>query len=313
MASPLIRRRSNVAFAIETTPGTAESLVAADGVLNVYNAKTRPIFTAEPRDGQGALSQLPGVPTAYGGQITFETDFIGGSSAPDLWTRLWVACGAKQATGVIFRPESRPPEASSSSAECLTIGHYEDGRRKVLKGCMGTARIVMVAGQRVVVEFTFTGVWVDPPTDTALIAPTYLTTAPLRFVSSALSIGGVTSLRVGNAEFDLGNEVVLREDGSNSAGYHSAVITARRPTFRIDPEGQLVANYNAYGKFTGRTEEAITWSLGSSGNRVQASFPKAQIVEIDDGDRSGLRVDSILYQLNRSASAGEDEWAFTVD
>lgn len=312
MAAPLIRRRSVLAFEVEATTGTAETLVAADAVLNCYNAAIDPTIGFGQRDGQAALSQIAGVPGGRAGRCTFETDFIGGASAPMLWTDVLLGCGMKVATGAIYRPESRPPEAASSGAKTLTIGLYEDGRLKMLRGAMGTFKILGPSGEHCRMLFDFQGVWV-PPVDAAMLAPTYLTTSPLRFAGSALSTGGNTSLRVGSHEFDMGNEVVMREDGSDASGFHSAVIVGRRPTWRIDPEGQLVAGYDAYGKFIASTEEAITWSLGTAGNRVQVSFPKAQIAEISNGDRTGKRIDSILYQLNRSAAAGDDECAFTVD
>lgn len=312
MAAPLIRRRSVMAFKVETTVGTDSTPAAADGVLNVYNGVTDPTVAFSTRDGQNTLSQIPGVAGARAGRSTFETDFIGGATAPKLWSVLMLGCGMQALTGQVYKPESRPPEASGSGAKSLTISHYEDGRLKKLIGAMGNFRVVGGAGNAYRCLFTFDGVWV-PPVDAAMLTPTYVTTTPLRFASSGLSVGGVTSLRVGNIEFDAGNEVVMREDGSTASGFHSAVIVGRRPTFRIDPEGQLVANYDAFGKYIANTEEAITWSAGSSGNRVQVSLPKAQIAEIGNGDRTGKRVDSILYQMNRSASAGDDDFSMTVD
>lgn len=312
MAAPLIRRRSVLTAEVETTPGTAESPAAADGVLNVYNAVIDPTLQVSQRDGQSSLSQLPGVAGARVGTCSFETDLIGGSSAPKLWTVLALACGMQQATGQVYKPDSRPPEASGSGAETITLSLHEDGRIKTLAGCMGNMRIAAVAGEMFRCFFEFTGVWITP-TDGAMVAPTYLTTAPLRFASSGLSVGGVTSLRVGNIEFNTGNEVIMREDSSTASGYHSAVIVGRRSTLRLDPESQLVANYPAFTKLLANTEEAITLSAGSSGNRVQFSFPKAQIVEAPGLDRSGKRCDNLLYQLNRSASAGDDEFSLTVD
>lgn len=313
MTAPLVRKRSVFSAKAEGTPGTAESLTTAEAVFNVYNLKTRPVITVNSRDGQGSsLDNLPGVPGAYGGEMTFETDLIGGATAPKWASVLFLGCGAKNTAGVLT-PESRPPEVSGSGAATLTLGGYEDGRRKVLKGCMGNARLLNVVNELCRWEFTFTGLWVDPPTDTALIAPTYPTTAPLRFASSGFTMASAAIPPIRSWTFDMGNQVVLREDSSNSTGYHTAVITGRDPTVRIDPEAALVATYNAYGKLTGRTEEAMAWSLGSVGNRVAFAAPKCQIREIGDGERNGLRLDEILFQLNRSAAAGDDSWQITVD
>lgn len=312
MAAPLIRRRSVLTAEVETTAGTAESPAAADGVLNIYNAVMDPEVNVEARDGQSSLDQIQSVAGARGARCTFETDLIGGSSAPKLWTVLALACGMKQTTGQVFTPESRPPEASGSGAETITLSLHEDGRIKTMVGCMGNMRIVGVAGNAFRVFFDFMGKW-GGVADGAMVAPTYVTTAPLRMASIGLSVGGVTALRVANMEFNTGNTVILREDGGDGTGYHTAVLTERRPTLRLDPEGQLVAAYDAFGKMIANTQEAITWSSGSAGNRIQASYPKAQIIEAPGVDRNGLRCDGLVYALARSASAGDDSYSHTVD
>ena len=52
---PLLRRKRVLAAAIEGTVGTAESLDAGDGAMNVYNAVIQPGITAIQREGQGGF------------------------------------------------------------------------------------------------------------------------------------------------------------------------------------------------------------------------------------------------------------------
>src|SRR5690606_13116157 len=121
------------------------------------------------------------------------------------------ACGWVENAGV-FTPKTAPP-GTVAGVKTLTIGTYEDGLFKRLRGCMGNAVFTFIAGQKVMVAFTFTGIW-DDPSDVAILTPTYPTTKPPRFANSGFSIGGSGGWepKLEQLTIDLGNEVVLRED-----------------------------------------------------------------------------------------------------
>jgi hypothetical protein len=157
------------------------------------------------------------------------------------------------------------------------------------------------AGKRIVAEFTFTGIWVAP-SDVAVISPTYPTTAPIRFVSSSLAIGS-WSPKVASMTIDLGNEVILREDSSNSSGYSTAIITGRRVNGEIDPESSLVADDDPYGDWLSLTEASLSCTCGSSGNQAAFTVEKAQFTTLQEGERNGLHTDAVQFQGNRNAGA----------
>ena len=83
----------------------------------------------------------------------------------------WVA-----STGT-YSPKSLVVGASVKS---ITIGVYENGLLKSLKGAVGTAKITFVYGMPIKADFTFIGCWVAP-SDAAILTPTYETTVPPRF------------------------------------------------------------------------------------------------------------------------------------
>jgi hypothetical protein len=295
----------------ETTVGTAIALSAADAVFNVFDATMQPSSEYTERKAQGAgLSPLPGVLGGQSGTCTFMVELTGGATVPAWAATFLPACGLKNTSGV-FTPESIPPEGASSGAKTLTIGLYEDGKLKKLHGAMGNAVFNFVAGKVVSIEFTFTGVW-DAPTDVALLAPTYPTTAPLRFAAAALTIGSV-SPAIAEMTLDLGNVVTLREHQDQVSGFHSAVITDRRLNGTITLEAAKVATYDPYGDWLARTERALAFALGSVGNRAQFAAPRLQLTGPQEGERNGLQTDALAYQLNRSAAAGDDELTLTLD
>lgn len=303
----LLRRKRTLAAKIETTVGEAETLANADGAFNIFDAKMVSDLENEERIGQGSFSRLPSVPGALGGTCTFTTELLGGSSDPKWATVFLPACGYVGTTGV-YAPVTGAP-GGSGGVKTITIGLYEDGRLKQMRGCMGNAVFKFTAGKKVMIEFTFRGIW-DEPVDASILTPTYPTTAPLRFVSSSLAIGS-WSPKASEVTIDLGNNVVLREDSADASGYVSAVVTDMNPTGTIDPEAELITDNDTYGDWLSRAEAALAIALGATNNGVDFDAPKLQFSKVDDGDRNLLQTDPITFQLNRSASAGDDHLTIT--
>ena len=307
---PILKRKRILAAKIETTPGTAETLAAADGAMNIFDAMIQNETEVVQREGQGGFSPLPAVLAAYAGRATFKTHLIGGGSAgtSPLWaTALLPACGFKNTAGT-FTPSSEGP---GSNVKTVTLALYIDGLKKTLRGCMGNCKFTMTAGRPVEVEFDFRGIWVDP-IDASALAPTYPTTAPLRFASSGLTLAAAAIPPVRQFTIDFGNEVALREDSQDASGLAYAVVTGRRVNGTLDPESALVASHDVFGIFKAGTEKALAISLGSANNIVSFAAPKLQFLKPEEADRNGVQCENVPYQLNRSVSAGDDELSIDV-
>lgn len=306
---PLLRRKRVLAAKSETTIGTPISLGASDAVFNVFDATIQQGIPFIGREGQSSFAPITGSLGAYMGTLTFSTDLIPGSGAVPAWaSTLLPACGYVVSTAT-YTPRT---EAPGSNVKTLTMGLYENGLYKQIHGAMGTFVVRFVAGEPVRIDWTFTGIWSDP-SDVAIIAPTYPTVMPLRFVSSALDLGGATTLKVREVTIDAGNEVVLREDSTTSTGYVSALITGRRITGTIDPEAELVATKDFYTELTTLVEQELEIVLASAGIGATFNLPKIQFTNIQEADRSGIQVDNLEFQANRSAAAGDDEMSIIFD
>ena len=310
MAGPRLKRRRVLAAKIETEVGTAEELAVGDGAFNIFDTMPQVDTEFFEREGQGGFSPLPGTLGAYGATLEFETELHGsgndGAPTPAWALAFLPACGFVVSSGTTYVPQSMAPGAAGSSTKTLTIGVYEDGVFKVLKGCMGNAVFTFVSGQVVRVRWTFTGVWVAP-TDVALIAPDYPSVAPLRFASATMTLGGWTP-KLQELTIDLGNEVVLREDAAQASGYISAVITSRRINGTMNPEAELVADNDTYGDWLALTEDLMTINLGSAGgNTINILAPKFQVTNPQEGDRDNIQTDDLEWQANRDTDAGDDE------
>ena len=315
MSGSILTRKRVVAAKIETTPGTAEALTASDAAFNVFDMTIQPDVPFEQRQGQGGFSDLPGVPGARAANVEFAVELCGsgnvGSPVPAWASTFLPACGFVESASV-FSPQSQAPGVGSSGTQTLTIGFYEDGKKKVARGCMGTFVIRLTSGGIIRLEFKFRGVW-DSDADVTILAPTYPTVAPLRFAGDTITIGS-WSPKIAAMTIDVGNELKLREDPTTVAAYLSALIVDRRITGTLDPEAELVADNDVIGDWLDRSEAALAIALGAAsadGNKVDVAAPAFQITNVQEADRDGLQTDNVEFQLNRSAAAGDNELTIT--
>lgn len=303
----LRNRRRVLAAAAEGTAGTAETLSASDAAFNVYDTEFSFDVPLIRRSGQSAFSNLTGVAGPRMCTFRFACDLTGdGSAGNPSWASTFLpACGmAYTASGQVYAFDT-------GSTDTLTIGAYIDGVKRVGVGCMGTFTIELRNGEPGRVNFEFVGKY-GGNTDVALIAPTYPTVDPPRFASATFTIGGYTPL-ASRLSIASNNEVVMRADATDATGYLSAYITGRQAGGSTDPEDQLVATFDAYGDQLASTEAALSCIVGSANNRITMAAPKLQFTNVGEGDRDGLMTTEIDFDLNRSASAGDDEFTIAFD
>lgn len=310
---PALLTRRRLLYAIqETTPGTAQSVASPPLVVpGAMNPRLNAQIGMEAREGSYGFGALRSVPTVQIGELTFETELFG--SASTTWaTLLLPACNVTLQSGS-YKPVSVTPHHAGSASKTLTFYHYQDGRRRVLRGAMGTFRIRGTAGQRLVAEWTFRG-RLDQPTDVAL--PTYSTPSalPLQLKSASISIGSVSPV-VKEFTFDLGNEIQVREAADQAAGVANAVIVNRRTTGSIVCEGELIATHDPDDDLYDATLRALSASFtAGSGNSLALAVPDLQITAVQQDDRNGIVVQSIDWLAVRDdqTSSGDDEFALTL-
>lgn len=309
---PLLRRKAVFAAKVETTPGTAETLTATEGVFNARDFEIQPSVAMTRREGQGGFNYLPSIPEGMMGTCRIIHDLAyDGTNVPTWASVLLPACGWVDSGGV-FSPKT---EAPGSNVKTLTIGHYKDGKRSLLSGAMGTFRIVLPTGKVAYIEFTFTGKYSTDETDTAIITPTYPTTIPLRFAAGALTWNSV-ALCTSNLEVDAGNSVVMREcvNASDRSGFITALVTDRAPVITADPESVLVATQDRDAKWLTSTPEALSVTLNGTGtSTLVIAAPEAQLENKQQGNRNNIQTDDLTWLATANASTPDTELTITFN
>ena len=312
---PLIRRKRQLAALAETVAlGTKVALSATEATFNIFDLVIQPNIDHEEREGQSAFERIAGCPGGTRGTITFSTDVTGGATTP-AWAKTFLpACGFVETVdgdGVFLPSSLAPTTTATTSPNTLTMGVYEDGLYKYLRGAMGNAVLHFPAGKRVMIDWTFTGIW-DAPTDVGLLTPTYSVVAPIRMVAAATTIGSWAPV-FSEMTIDLGNVVAQREDADDASGYGYSVITDRNITGTMDCETGLVASDNdAYAHWAARTEAALSIDLGDTDNALDVTAPALQVTNVQEGDRNGIQIDTVSFQLNRSAALGSDSLSIDI-
>jgi hypothetical protein len=306
---PLLSRRKVLAAKVEATSGTLETLTASEGAFNVFDFDMQPNITMTERPSQGTFTSLPATPETYGATVSFKTHIYGdGNGGTPAWASVFFpACGWVNSAGT-FYPKS---EAPGSNVKTISLGMFIDGMYKKLRGCAGNFKLVLETGKAAAIEWTFQGVW-QPVTSSAIIAPTYPTALPLRSANATFTWGSWSPCW-SSLSIEAGNEIYLRpcQSATDASGLAGACIVNRKVTGTFDPESVLIASYDYYDKWVDQAQEAVSLVLSNATDELTIAAPKAQIVNVQQADRSGVVIENITFQCNKSAAAGDDELTFT--
>jgi len=246
-------------------------------------------------EGNAAALVTSGSPLTVGSQgLTLTPTFSGNLRAGDRWV-VWLF-----PTGMRLDPVS-------DGFESLTMKMNMDGVSHKMLGCYGTFEVNAEAGQYAKIEWTFTGTYIDP-VDEAMPDVNYETTLPPMVELARLRIDEFSAI-VNAVSFDQANDVQIRPDVNSKDGYIGTRIVSRAPEGGIDPEADLVANHDFWGRLAGGTRMPFQMRVGTqAGNTVWLLSPSTQYTGLTYGDRNGIR--TYDAGLKFSGVDGDDEVSF---
>lgn len=305
----ILSNRQVIAAKVETTEGTAIALAGADA----NNLIMEPTFEAdvpmyERSFLDNSLSPQKAIATTRLARLSFKVEAKGSGTAgiaPALG-KLLRACGFAE-TVVAVTSVTYNPTSALANIPTLSLAIYKDGLRKAIKGARGNVKYSAKAGEPGMFEFEFTGVY-DEVTDVAIITPSGVeTTVPVALLSATFSIASFSAF-VSQLTFDMGNTLAPRGDINQASGYISTLLTKRNPKGSFDPEDELVATHDFYGRWLAGTTGALTWKhQGSAGNIATFTVPACQYMKLSEADRNGIAVLNSDFLMARSSTGGDDE------
>lgn len=306
----ILSNRQILGAKIEAVEGTAESLAGADCNIQLLEPpKFEPMISMFERKlidaSYSAFKQIPGTRLA---KISIKVEAKGSGTAgtaPALG-KLNKACGLGE-TVVAVTSVTYAPVSALASVPTLTMAVYVDGVKQQIRGARGNRKYSAKNGEPGVYEYEFTGVY-DGVTDAALPTPSGVeTTVPVALLSALFSVGAFSAF-ISQLQFDLGNSLEPRSDINQASGYISTLLTNRNVKGSFDPELELVATHDWYGRWLGGTTGVLTWKHpGAAGNILIVSAPVCQYIKLSNQDRNGIATLGLDFLLARSAAGGNDE------
>tara|TARA_A100000172_G_scaffold17068_1_gene9348 strand:- start:919 stop:2304 length:1386 start_codon:yes stop_codon:yes gene_type:complete len=179
-------------------------------------------------------------------------------------------------------------------------------------GCRGNVEFVFVAGDRVLMNFTFTGrlhgytegLTFTPVAEGRPIPPSFdgvdMTIQDSSY--GATSAAAVSGLIFNALTINMGNEVTVRENVEVASGYSAAYITGRTPTMTWNPDAVLAGTYDFWERFLVGETSRTKLNVGTTaGNKFQFKMPAVQFTGLTDGNRDEVTV----YDTTSTLTGGD--------
>jgi len=235
-------------------------------------------------------------------ELRFTTELKGDLQNVD---SLLLASGM-QKNALVYTPDSQIVGVVASA----TIYVYAGGNLFILKGAVGTFELVMVAGDRALINWDFRAIWTDPSATTLVEGTAYSSVVPPIFENSAFTLGSA-SLCIETLNLAMNNTIATRVCSNSSAGVAGFIISARAVGGSINPEAQDETDHPFFTDWAAGTLKTISALVGSvDGNKITIACPVVKAEAIAYGDRDGVRVIDTL-DLRCYETTKDDEISIT--
>lgn len=312
-----LSRRTVIWVARETTTGTDPAMTTANGLLawdvefTVNGEKLeRPIL----RDTLSPLSHINGIKETT---LTFKTEIKGAGLTGTLptipeWGVPISGCGFNTGvytgTGLVYSLVS-----SESDQKTLAFRIFMDqGTINKGLGMRGTVKKTLVAGQYGVFDWEFKGLYTAVASGTVPTLPASTTLPPIVY-NASFNIAGFSPV-CSQAEIDLGNNIVRRDDVNAITGVNSYRLTGRTPKLSFNADAVAESSNPFWGDWDGNVIDTFAIQCGTNaGNTVRFSgiFEYEQAPKNSDSD--GVRIyDCVAALVSSNASTSNDELTITL-
>lgn len=299
--SQLTRKRI-IQIAVESVKGTK---VAGTLLLQVEDLLIDPTMEYSQRPGSGASlgNDLPGTLGERSGDVSFTTELMSDGSA-GLNTGL---VALFQASGFKQTVEVYEPTSNVAVMKTISIDVFEDGNKKSLAGAAGTWTIESDVGMPAKLKWEFKGVW-QPKVAAALPSVTLIEQLPMKMTAFTL---GAAAVNISKYSLALNAKVEYVRDGIE-AGVINGLVVQTDPELSIDPEDQLVGDYDWNGLWLAGTVAAVVMTFSDGTDTATLTMAKVVAKELKGGDREDIKTYDYLGQANNSASGADDAISIAI-
>ena len=219
---------------------------------------------------------------------------------------------ASAITGSVPEDAGREIKPISTGVPSLTLGLYEDGIRKLIKGARGTVKFNFKIGEPVIANFNFMGVESGVTDASMLSGVSFDDVLPPVLLNAIMSVDN-SSLNIGEMEIDIANTLASKDKIDDAKGILSYMITGRDVQGSFNPEMVSVATHDFFTKWFNNNPVKLDMLYGqNTGNSFRFYAPKLVYSKVDDGERDGIQLAQTSFDLTGSMEPGDDELALLL-
>lgn len=309
MANSKRTRIAQLAGAIETASGAAETITATHATILAYDPVmdiVPAVFERNPV--MKHMSKIKSETGARQANLNFKAELMGpvsGAKGVTLPISPFLkACGFSES---LVGGTSNTLVPISSTFQTLTAKKFEDGFTKTCLGMAGNAKFMFKVGEPVMCDFAFQGKYATH-LDETMLSPDYPNQVPLMFFGATVSIHS-SILVLDTIELNMQNQIAVSPLPSDASGIDFAKIVDRRPIFTFDPELVAKSDFDFYTKLLSGTQAAVNIRINdSNGNMMELTLPKTRFTGITEGDRNGIRALNATMEISTNdPDVGNDE------
>lgn len=306
----LILAKGEAEYGADPTPAAATEAIITKGEPSfevVGEAKAREIPL-------GYFGSVAPVNVGQALKATFTTELKGSGTAgtASRYGPLFKACNMTEAivadTSVSYTPNS------VLDGDSVTLYFHAGGTLHKLVGCVGTFKPTLTAGEIVMIEWEFTGLYSSGhASDVAYPSPTHESVAPIIWDQANFIMNDVEDLVVTELSLDIGNNVIKRDNGNSANnGVARYVVTNRNSTGNVTIEKEALSTLNPWTLWDGATQFNIeTKPTLTAGNIFEIEITGATLEVPGYADRENIRTWNKPFTINPTLSAGNNEIVIT--
>lgn len=299
-----------IAFKLETTPNTAETLTSNDMDIRATDITYDCDFQiTEQKNARGNWQRDISIAGKRGVKFTFKIPIYAADATTEPnFSKVLKACSMKHTeysgTGNGWEVNSEYGNVTAT----IEVHEKQEGTSPtflVIKGagCVGNVKIEAAnVGEPAYMSFEFEGK-LESVSDLAYgsrIEPSGVsTTTPDAFLNVGVTMFG-EGICLNTINFDLQNDVQKYVCPSASAGWVGAHIVDSNPMVTIDADLKTIASSDNYSRITNETTGAFVAQIG---DHITLNMPSAQITETyKPGERTGHVVNNLKFEAKRHAT-----------
>ena len=229
-------------------------------------------------------------------------------TAADTLTGGTSAATADVAAAPVKGIEYRPITSRISTQKSALVYLYRDHILYLVKGCRGTFELSGDAGKAPLFSFNFTGLWTRP-SDVENLPTVYpVDIVPPNFERAGAKLGAYDPI-LKTFKLTVGGTIQQRDDANSPEGVAGHYIGGREPALSIDPEMDVLANYDPFTLWADAAKISAGFTVGQTpGNRWRLHVPAFQHSKLSAASRGTQRT----HQIDGTCTgSGDDDFRLT--